>query len=147
MLSSQWSKYVWKLLWIVGLFAIVIISSQLEQSIKQHVATNYKMLPLFWFYSVVPVVFGVYVALLFVRIRSIKLNFPLILCVTIPCLLGAFYSPVIFTIVQNNTSTPDSYTMPIPIWMYSTNAIGILSVVAGLTLIVGLFGGNEQSKK
>ena len=33
-----WSKYVWKLLWIVGLFAIIIISYQLEQSIRQRVA-------------------------------------------------------------------------------------------------------------
>jgi hypothetical protein len=147
MLSSQWSKYIWKLLWIVGLFTLVIIYSQLEQSLKQYVATNFKMLPLVWFYSVVPVVFGAYIALLFVKIRSINLNFPLILCVTIPSLLGAFYMPVIFSIAQNTTSTTDSFNMPIPLWMYSTNIIGILSVVAGLTLIVGLFGRNEPTKK
>ncbi len=147
MLSSQWSKYVWKLLWIAGLFAMIIISYQLEQSLRNHVATNFNPLPLFWFHTIVPAVFGVFIALLFVKSWSVKLNFPLILCVTIPCLLIAFYSPVILTIVQNTTATPDSYTVPIPLWMHEINSNGIPSVVAGLTLIVGLFGGTKQSKK
>ena len=142
-----WSKYVWKLLWIVGLFAIIIISYQLEQSIRQHVATTFNMLPYFWFHSIVPAVFGAYIALLFVKAWSVKLDLAIILCVTIPCLLIAFYGPVIFTIVLNTTSTPDSNNVPIPLWMHEVNSIGIPSVVAGLTLIVGLFGGTKQAKK
>lgn len=147
MLGLKWSKYVWKSLWVVGLFILVIFSSQLEQSVKKYVETNFNMSPLFWLYSIVPIVFGVYIALLFVKIRSVKLNPSLIVCVTIPCLFIALYGPIISTIVQNTASTPDSYTVAIPLWMYNTNAIGILSVVAGLTLIVGLFGGKEQSKR
>jgi hypothetical protein len=142
----NWSKFAFKLIWVIGLFGMVLVGFHYEQIIKHYVVTTFNTLPRFWFNSTVPFLFGVYISILFVKVWSIKINLPLFLCLTIPCLIISFYSPVIYTIVSNTTSTPSSFSVPIPFWMIKINYFGIAPIVAGLTLIVGLLGDSQQSK-
>lgn len=145
-MRHNWSKFALKLIWVIGLFGMVFVGFHYEQIVKHYVETTLNPLPQFWFNSTIPFLFGVYMSILFVKVWSFKINLPLFLCVTIPCLIISFYSPVIYTIVSNTTSTPSSFSVPIPFWMIKINYFGIAPIVAGLTLIVSLFGDTKQSK-
>ncbi|MFF5399802.1 hypothetical protein ACFY5J_21035 [Peribacillus butanolivorans] len=141
----NWSIFFLKLIWVVGLFGLVLIGYQLELIINQKVDETFNILPLYWFHTTVPFLFGLYISLLFVKGWSFRINPPLFLCVTVPCLIISFYSPVAYTVVSNTTSA-SSFSVPIPFWLYEINSYGIASIVAGLTFIVGLFGVTQQSK-
>lgn len=138
-MRKNWSRYAWKLLWLVGLIALLFLHFNLELKVKNYVAITFQSLPMFWFISTAPFVLGIYISLLFVKVRSFKWNWPLILCITVPSLIIAFYNPIIYTIVINVASDSNSFSVPIPFWMFKINTYGILSLVAGLTLMVGMF--------
>jgi hypothetical protein len=143
----DWSKFAFKLIWVVGLIGLILVGFHYEQIIKQKVEGTYNPLPLYWFYSTVPFLFGVYISLLFVKVWSFKTDLSLFLCVTVPFLIISFYSPVIYTVVFNTTTTPSSFSVPIPFWLYKINSFGIVPIVAGLTFTVSLFGVTQQLKK
>ncbi|QFG00190.1 hypothetical protein PB01_15980 [Psychrobacillus glaciei] len=148
-MRKKWSPYVWNLLWVVGLIALLLISNELGLKIRYHVATTFHMLPITWYYAFAAFVIGVYISLLFINVRAVKWNWPLIICVTVPCFIIAFYYPVTYTIVQTTASDPGNFSVPIPIWLMNINFVGILgipSLVAGLTLMVGMFEhyGNQK---
>ncbi|WP_167578616.1 hypothetical protein [Jeotgalibacillus proteolyticus] len=123
---------------MLGLMALAFISYYFEQSIRLRAEETYEAAPLYWFNALLPFVFGLYISFLFVRIKSISLNVPILLFVTIPCLFLSFYSPV-------SVSYPVSWT--VPSWLLELNTFGMLSLVGGLSLMVGLFGGAGKRKK
>ncbi|WHY88738.1 hypothetical protein QNH39_13260 [Neobacillus novalis] len=141
----KWSKFVLMGIWVVGLFGLLLIGYHLELTIKQKADETFNILPLFWFYATVPFLFGIYISLLFVKGWSFKFNPPLFLCVTVPCLIISFYSPVVYTIVANTTFA-SSFNGPAPFWLLKINSFGIAAIVAGLTFTVGLFGIKQQIK-
>ncbi|WP_391117311.1 hypothetical protein [Psychrobacillus sp. L3] len=148
-MSKNWLPYVWKLLWVVGLIALLLISNELWIKVRNHVATTFYMTPSIWYYATAAFVIGVYISLLFVNVRAVKWNWPLIICVTVPCFIIAFYFPVTYSIVQTTASDPGNFSVPIPNWIMNINFVGILgipSLVAGLTLMVGMFEryGNQK---
>ncbi len=144
-MGSNWSKIALKILWVLGLIGCTLISYHFEQTVKQKGEATFDFLPLYWFKSVVPILFGVYISLLFVKWRSMTINTPLLLCVSIPCLIIALYNPVIYSIVANTTSSSSSFSVPIPFWMIKINSLGIPSIVAGATFFPSFFG-NSPSK-
>ncbi|WP_342511662.1 hypothetical protein MKY34_14190 [Sporosarcina sp. FSL K6-1522] len=136
-----------RLLWTAGLFGLLLIGVKLEIMIKQSFEISFTVLPLFWFQAIAPLLLGVYTSLLFVTIKSFRLQLPLLLCVTLPCLLISFYMPIAFMIVSAMSSSPENFSVPIPFWMLTINSFGIVPVVAGLTLVMSLFGtpGNQSN--
>ncbi|MFF2754903.1 hypothetical protein ACFVR1_14270 [Psychrobacillus sp. NPDC058041] len=145
-MRKNWSPYVWKLLWVVGLIALVLISYHLENKVRNHVAITFQPLSIFWFMPTAYFVFGIYISLVLVRDWTFKWNWPLVVCVTIPLLIIAFYSPVIYTIVQS-ISSDNNFSLPIPFWMMKINSLGIPSIVAGITLMVGMMGKKKEDYK
>ncbi|WP_342598994.1 hypothetical protein MHB48_16500 [Psychrobacillus sp. FSL H8-0483] len=145
-MDSKYSKFVWRILWLVGLFVFLYISSQIEMRARNISATTFTILPVIWIRSIAPFVFGIYLALLFVKGWSIKWNPAIILCITVPSLIMTFYFPVLFTIIQYTTINPNSFSVAIPFWMNSSFDV-IVPIVAGLTLMVGLLDKKELVNK
>lgn len=133
-MRPHWSSYVWKLLWLAGLFALIISSSSLGWNIQKKVDDTFMIEPLFWFDTITPFVFGLYVSLLFVKGWTFKIHKPLFLCVTIPCLILSLYVPGVFTFYPSVENVPDPY------WLLSRDGFRIIPIVAGLTLFTSLFG-------
>ncbi|KQL50513.1 hypothetical protein AN964_22920 [Heyndrickxia shackletonii] len=142
----KWSKWGLKLLWVVGLFGLILIVYHFELTIKQTVDETYNVLPLVWFDSIVPFLFGVYISLLFVKEWSFKINKSLLLCITLPCLIISFFIPIVFTLVSNTTFSSYFSNEPLPFWLFKLNSSRITPIVASLTLIVGLFQNTQPSK-
>ena len=136
---SIWTSYVWKLLWLAGLFALIISSSNLGLSIQKKVDATFIIEPLFWFDTIAPIVFGIYLSLLFVKGWAFKIHKPLFLCVTIPCLILSLYVPSVYTFFPNVENLPDPY------WLLSRDGFRIIPIVAGLTLFPSLFGAKRDS--
>ncbi|MFO1443000.1 hypothetical protein KDN24_07185 [Bacillus sp. Bva_UNVM-123] len=143
---NKWSKSVLKLLWVVGLFGLIIIDYHIEQTVKQTVDRTFNTLPLIWFNSIEPFLFGVYISLLFLKGRSFKINKSLLLCVTLPCLFISLYIPIVSTIASNATFSSYLSNEPPPLWLFKLTISGITPIVAGLTLFVGLFQTTQTSK-
>ncbi|MBU8880100.1 hypothetical protein BGM26_14045 [Bacillus sp. FJAT-29790] len=139
-MRPKWSKWVLKLLWFPGLLGLLFISNHFELIVKQKVTETFIHLPLFWFYSIVPFIFGVYISLLFVKKWLFKMNKQLFLCVTVPCLIISFYFPIVATFFSN---------APIPFvyWIINPTSTGIASIVAGLTFMLAFFGADQQSAR
>lgn len=138
-MRKNWSPYLWKLLWTVGLIALLTIKYNLELKVKNHMATTFQMLPIIWFQFIASFLLGNYLSLLFIKKWSVKWNWTLIVCVTLPFLIIACYYPIAVTIIENTSLDPNNYSVPFPYWMLQINLHGIPAIVAGLTLMSGLF--------
>lgn len=138
-LREKWLPYIWKLLWTAGLIALLIISYKLEQKVKFYAATNFDMLHFIWFKFIANFVLGVYLSLLFIKRWSVKWNWSFIVCVTLPFLIISIYLPLAFTFAQNLASDSNSFSVPFPNWLMTITTYGIPAIVAGLTLMLGLF--------
>ena len=136
----MWSKWVLKLLWFVGLVVIILTSYHFEQSVQQNANKTFILSPLIWFYSTVPFLCGIYISLLFVKKWSFKMNKPLFICVTVPCLIISFYYPTVSTFFYNATFLPNVF------FVFKLNSFGIAPIVAGLALILSLFSSTELPK-
>lgn len=145
-MHNRWSTFAVKLIWVVGLIVLVLLCYHWEQMLKQQVQTTYDVLPLFWFNSFAPFFIGMYTAPLFIKRWSFTLNTPLILCVTAPCLIFSFYDPMISTLTAKGVFLPSFFSADLTFWLLSINSYGIVPLVAGCTLIYGLFGVASKSK-
>ena len=140
-------KIALKLLWVMGLLAMILVAFHYQQVIKEDFEATYSPLFTYWFHSVVPFLFGLYSSLLFIKSWSLKIDIPLFLCVTFPLIILSFYSPVTYTIFSNLAPNPSSFNVPIPFWLSKISLFEIVPIVAGLTLIVSLFGVNRQQSR
>ena len=120
--------------WVIGLIFFVIGSYNLGVSVKHQVATTFNQSPQYWFSSIIPFFFGIHLSLLFLKKRSFKMNLPLLLCVSVPCMLFSFYIPIAFTFAS-------SYAL-IPFWMVKFNYYGYVSIVGGFTLTLSFIKNN-----
>jgi hypothetical protein len=141
------TKIALKLLWVIGLLALLLVAFHYQQMIKQDFEATFNPLSTYWFHSIVPFLFGLYSSLLLIKRKTFNINLPLLLCVTCPLLILAFYSPVTYTIFLNIAPNPSSFSVPIPFWLFKLNSFEIVPIVAGLTLSVSLFGVNQQQSK
>ena len=137
---NKWSKYIWKLIWLVGLVILVHFGNEVEQIVRNYVSIKFNMQPLFWLHAIVPFILGIYISLLFVERWAFNFNLPLLLCVALPCSIIAFYVPIIHTTMAIIAIDSSSFSIPIPLWTMNQTTSSTVSVVAGLTLMFGLFG-------
>lgn len=138
-MRKNWSPYVWKLLWTIGLIVLLMISYNLELKVKTHVATSFHMLPIIWFQFIANLVLGVYLSLLFIKKWSFNRNWSLLVCVTLPSLFFACYYPIVISIIENTTADPSNYSVPFLYPVLQMNFNGIPAIISGLTLMIGLF--------
>lgn len=138
-MREKWSPYVWKLLWTIGLIALLILSYKLEIKVKYHVSITFQMLPMIWFQFIANFILGIYLSLLFIKNWSVKWNWSLIVCVTLPFLILSIYLPIAITFVQSLAQDPNNFSVPFPIWLMTITTHGIPAIVVGLTLMIGLF--------
>lgn len=142
---KNWSPYVWKLLWTVGLIALLIISYNLELKVKYLAATTFQTLHIIWFEFIASFVLGIYLSLLFIKKWTVKWNWSLIICVTIPFLIISIYLPIAITFVQNIAPDSNNFSVPFPNWLMLITTYGIPGIVAGLTLMIGLFSKTSKA--
>ncbi|WP_313893652.1 hypothetical protein [Psychrobacillus sp.] len=139
-MRNNWSKYVLKIFWVAGLIALIQVSMHFEGILKFNISTTFDPKYFAWYMATAPVFIGMYISLICKRKWSFKINVSMLLCITLPCFLIAFYSPVGMTIA---IFTNNSISIPFPNWMIYISTSPIPSIVAGLTLILGLFGNKE----
>ena len=132
------SQYVLKLLWFVGLMLLLFVALHIETIVKRHVDATLNETPLFWSLTCVPFFLGLYLGLLFMR-PKLSVNLSFLLCIFLPAFIISFYPPIAYTIASMNSHN-GSFTVPIRSWMMALISNGLVPVLAGTTLMVGLFG-------
>jgi hypothetical protein len=139
-----WKQYVLKLLWFVGLLVLVFAALHVEASVKRHVDATFHVTAQFWTTACVPFISGLYFGLLFIR-RKPSVNLPLLLCIFLPAFMLSFYPSIVVTIASMQSHN-GSLTAPVRLWMMELVSNGLVPIVAGATLMVGLFGGRKGMK-
>lgn len=124
-----------KLIWMIGFLLLVFGSISIKQHFKELASSTFNPSAFVWVSSMIAIVIGGYIALLFIKQAQVKLNRGLFLFVTMPCLLLTLYYPIL-TIIP-------SVAEPIPLFMSASfiqfTSQEIFGVVAGLTLVLSLF--------
>ncbi len=138
-MSFNWLRFGFQIIWLLGLFLLVVAFHHYEQAVKEIVGTTFNLAPQLWFTSSVPFLFGIYLSLLFVKKWFFKVNLQLLLSICVPCLILSFYSPIVYSFFTM-TATSTTFSIPIPYWMIIINNFGIVSFVAGFTLVNAIFG-------
>ncbi|MET4561006.1 hypothetical protein [Lysinibacillus parviboronicapiens] len=128
---KKWSSYLWKLIWVIGLFLLTIISYNIKYKINVISASTYSMVPVFWTNFITLFMWGVYLSLIFIKKWTIKINLPLLICVFIPCFLFSLFVPL---------TTIFSLSLPIGgIWFNKALSSNLIEIVAGLTFMLSIF--------
>ena len=141
MKNSKWTSYFWKIFWVVGLIIMAIISSNIVNHFKQVASETFNLFPFLWSSLLVSIIFGIYIALIFVKKWSLNLNPTLLWCVTIPCTLISFFYPILATLGSKFENLTFSF---IPYWLIRISTLEVFGIIAGLTLILSIF--DTQSK-
>jgi len=131
---KKWSTYIWKLIWVIGLFLLTIISFDIKNQIKNSV--NYDMIS--WTNSIILFIWGIYLSLIFIKKWSIKINPPLLICVFIPSFL--------FWLIPPLTSTL-SISIPIGMWFLKAFNSNLIEIVAGLTFMLSIFNNSKSESE
>ncbi|WP_312114913.1 hypothetical protein [Brevibacillus reuszeri] len=101
-------------------------------AIKDYASSTFSYNLVVWYEVGAMFLFGIYLSFLFIKRWSLQVNFPLLFCVCIPCLLLSVIVPF---------ELSNLFSM----WKIMSN--GIISLVAGFTLPLGLFSVNERSER
>ncbi|MDM5349629.1 hypothetical protein QUF65_01845 [Lysinibacillus sphaericus] len=136
---KKWSTYIWKLIWVIGLFLLTIISYDIKYQIKVISATTYSIVPVFLANFITLFMWGVYLSLIFIKKWTIKINLPLLICVFIPCFLFSLYVPL---------ATFLPLTLPIGgIWFNKAISSNFIGIVAGLTFMLSIFNDSRSKNE
>ncbi|KXH80745.1 hypothetical protein [Sporosarcina sp. HYO08] len=137
-MDRSWMKWLWPILWMVGLVIILFAFSHFGQVVAEQTARTFNMAAKVWFETIVPFAAGLYLSLLCVKDWTFRPNWPTLLLITLPCLLITFYPPVVFSL---STTT---IHFPLPLWLFEFGLSRILPIAAGLSLVMGLFWGSKR---
>jgi len=69
---KKWSTYIWKLIWVIGLFLLTIISYDIKYQIKVISATTYSIAPVFLANFIILFMWGIYLSLIFIKNGPLK---------------------------------------------------------------------------
>ena len=131
---KKWSTYIWKLIWVIGLFLLTIISFDIKNQIKN--SFNYDMIS--WTNSIIFFIWGIYLSLIFIKKWSIKINPPLLICVFIPSFLFLLIPPLTSTL---------SISIPIGMWFLKAFNSNLIEIVAGLTFMLSIFNNSKSESE
>lgn len=127
------------LAWFVGFFILLLIDRHYIAVVTK-LKENFIVLPSIWYGVLAPIVLGAYTATAFVRKCTFKMCIPMLLCMSLPCLIFVLYVPIAFTLAVYNIQ------VRLPGWLPDSNATDLLSFVGGLALIKSFFSGSANSE-
>ncbi len=140
MKKFNWLTYFWKIIWVVGLIILSNLSIYFDNYAKQIANDTFTFIPLLWTYSIISLIFGIYVSLIFVKKWSFKINHSLLWCVSIPCLLISFCYPII-SILGSIEGVSFSF---IPNWLIRITSLEVFGIIAGMTLTLSIFKSKSE---
>ncbi|MDW0110061.1 hypothetical protein [Sporosarcina aquimarina] len=131
---KKWSTYIWKLIWVIGLFFLSIASFDILNHFKNssHINTTS------WASSIILFLWGIYLSLVFIKKWSIKINVPLLICVFIPSFL--------FSLIPLLTSIL-SISIPIGMLFLKIFSSNLIEIVAGLTFMLSIFDNSKTESE
>ncbi|TRZ40563.1 hypothetical protein CEQ21_06580 [Niallia circulans] len=144
-MKNNWVSYLLKLIWFIGLVALAIIAFNLDNHIQQSASETFNLLPVIWTKLVISIIFGLYISLILVKKWSFKLNFSLLLCVAIPCLILSFAFPILASLSLGGHLPEILESSSISFELQKIFSMNVVGIIAGLSLILSLF--NAQSGK
>ncbi|MGE7839752.1 hypothetical protein ACQKNX_03065 [Lysinibacillus sp. NPDC093712] len=128
---KKWSPYLWKLIWVIGLFLLTIISYEIKNEIRVMSDSTFSITPIFWTNFITLFMLGVYLSLIFIKKWTININLPLLICVFIPCFLFSIFLPI---------ATILPLSLPIGGILFSKVISSyFIEIVAGLTFMLSIF--------
>ncbi|MFF2754476.1 hypothetical protein ACFVR1_12115 [Psychrobacillus sp. NPDC058041] len=130
---KKWSTYIWKLIWVIGLFLLTIISYDTKNQIKD--SFTFQTDIIFWTNFIILFIWGIYLSLIFIKKWSIKINLPLLICVFIPCFLFSLIMPL---------SATFQISFPSVFWVIKVFSSNLIPIVAGLTLMLSIFNNSVR---
>ncbi|MEK9197961.1 hypothetical protein [Ureibacillus sp. FSL E2-3493] len=123
------SIYFWKIIWVIGLLLLTMISFDIENQIKD--SSQFNFTPVYWSKFIIYFIWGMYLSLILIKKRSIKFNFPLFICIFVPCFTFSLIVPI-----------SASFSISIPflgVWFLKVIHSGMIEIVAGLTFMLSIF--------
>ncbi|MEK4486100.1 hypothetical protein MHH81_10990 [Psychrobacillus sp. FSL H8-0484] len=132
---KKWSTYIWKLIWVIGLFLLTIISYDTKNQIKDSFTFHSEMI--YWTRFIILFIWGIYLSLIFIKKWSFKINLPLLTCIFIPCFFFSLIMPLSATF-SISFSTGG-------MWLVKVLISNLIEIVAGLTFMLSIFS-NSISK-
>ncbi|QFF99297.1 hypothetical protein PB01_10925 [Psychrobacillus glaciei] len=124
---KKWSTYIWKLIWVIGLFLLTIISFDIKNQIKD--SSHFYMID--WTNFIIHFIWGIYISLIFIKKWSIKINLPLLICVSIPCFLFSLIMPL----------------YAFGSWSLKVFSSNLIEIVAGLTWMLSIFNNSNSESE
>lgn len=131
--------YLWKIAWIFGLIFLANISLLVENHFKEIANETFNPIPLVWSDSLIPLIFGIYLSLVFMKRWSLYVDKTLLIFVFIPSFLVSFCYPIL--VMFDNWGI----SISIPYWLIRISNMEVFGIIAGLTLILGTF--NNQLRR
>lgn len=131
------SLYLKNILWLIGLIILTNVSSNVETYFRIMAQKTFVGYPLVWFTFINSIIFGIYISIVLVKKWSLNLNVPLLSFAFIPSLLVAICYPLLVAIEM-----AFGILIPfIPSWILNIaiSDMEVFGIIAGLTLILGLF--------
>ncbi len=136
---KKWSPYLWKLIWVIGLFLLTIISYDIKNEIRVMSDSTFSITPVFWTNFITLFIWGVYLSLIFIKKWTININLPLLICVFIPCFLISIFLPI---------ATILPLSLPIGgIWFSKVISSYFIEIVAGLTFMLSIFNNLKSDRE
>ena len=133
---KKWSPYLWKLIWVIGLFLLTIISYDIKNEVRVMSASTFSIAPVFWTNFITLFLWGVYLSLILIKKWTININLPLLICACIPCFLFSIFVPL---------ATILPLSLPIGgIWFNKAISSYFIEIVAGFTFMLSIFNNLES---
>ncbi|MFC5560126.1 hypothetical protein ACFPN4_13720 [Ureibacillus thermophilus] len=126
-------SYGWKIFWIIGLFILTIISFDLKHQIEEGI--NYRIEGYLWYIFFMHFIWGIYFSLICIKKWKFQFNFPLFICVFLPCLIFSLIVPV---------ASITTHTLPFGQWFLKIYSSGLVEMAAGFTLMISIFYGTNK---
>ncbi|QBK26659.1 hypothetical protein [Ureibacillus thermophilus] len=133
-MDKVWS-YGWKILWVIGLFILLIISFDLKQQIEESI--NYRIEGYFWYIFFIRFLLGIYLSFICIKQWKIHFNYPMLIGAFLPCLIISLVLPV---------SSITTGAVPFGNWIAKVHSTGLTEIAAGVTLMLGIFHGTKKEK-
>lgn len=145
MKKSKSLSFLWKFLWVIGLFLIGIISFNYEYQLQQTAVETYNFIPVIWFKLFSSVLLGIYISLAFVRSWSLSINQSLLWCVTLPCLIISLAYPALAMLLSINYTPAFIISSYVSTGLEKIHYSNIFGIVTGISIVLSLFS-NQNNK-
>lgn len=146
MKNFKGANYFWKILWFIGAIVLVKVSLDIRNELERIAMESLESaIPMMWVRSLIPFIFGLYLALLIVKKWKVRINLSLLACVSIPSILLAFGMPLW-------VSTPFGYYInnflgrSVLFWLIEYADLGVFGVIGGVTFVLSFFHTTPNKK-